>query len=180
MGGGELLTQSGILFITLFVMLLGLLLTIVPIIPLVPGTIVMWAAAIGYGLALGWEKLGWLAFSLITFFMLLGLIADAIAGHFGAKMGGASWLAILVGVTLGFILGIVGSVIGTPLLGCLAGLLGTFGGVLLVERQRGKDWAAALKATKGYVAGSAAGIMAKITSGLFMVGIFLARVYLWP
>ena len=79
--GGELFTQSGVLFITLFVMLLGLLLTIVPIIPLVPGTIVMWAAAIGYGLALGWEKLGWLAFSLITFFMLLGLIADAIAGN---------------------------------------------------------------------------------------------------
>jgi uncharacterized protein YqgC (DUF456 family) len=161
-------------------MLVGLLLTIVPIIPLVPGTVVMWGAAIGYGLALGWDKLGWLAFSLITFFMLLGLIADTIAGHFGAKMGGASWLAIFVGVTLGFILGVIASFIGTPLLGCLAGLLGTFGGVLWIEYRRNKNWDLALKATKGYIAGSAAGIMAKVTSGVFMFGVFLARVYLWP
>jgi uncharacterized protein YqgC (DUF456 family) len=180
MSDGGLLSQSMMLFITLSVMLGGLILTLVPILPFVPGTVIMWGAAIGYGLILGWDKLGWLAFSLITFFMLLGLVADAIAGHFGAKMGGASWLAILVGVILGFVLGVIATLIGTPLLGCLAGLLGTFGGVLLVERRRGKDWETALRATKGYVAGSAAGILAKVISGVFMFGVFLARVYLWP
>jgi uncharacterized protein YqgC (DUF456 family) len=85
-----------------------------------------------------------------------------------------------VGAILGFILGLVASFVGSPLFGCFAGLLGAVGGVLWVEWQRNKDWDTALKATKGYVAGSAAGIMAKVTSGLFMFGIFLARVYLWP
>jgi len=177
MSGSELLSQGGMLFITLFVMMLGLIFTFIPILP---GTLIMWGAVFAYGWVLGWDKLGWVAFSLITFFMILGIVADAVAGHFGAKMGGASWLAIIVGAILAFILGLVASFFGSPLFGCFAGLLGAVGGVLWVEWQRNKDWDTALKATKGYVAGSAAGIMAKVTSGLFMFGIFLARVYLWP
>lgn len=178
MNNPDLFSQSFILFITLFVMLLGLLVNFLPI--FIPGTLVMWAAALFYGLVLGWDKLGWVAFSLITFFMLLGLIADAVAGHFGAKMGGASWLAVFTGAVLGLVLGLVGSIIGTPLVGCLAGLVGAVGGVLWIEYRRNKDWDAAMKATKGYLAGSAAGLLAKFTSGIFMFGVFLARVYLWP
>ncbi len=178
MTGSELFSQSVVLFITLFVMLLGLLANFLPI--FIPGTLIIWGAAIGYGLALGWEKLGWVAFSLITFFMLLGVIADAIAGHMGAKMGGASWLAIFVGALLGFVLGLIASLIGTPLFGCVVGLLGAVGGVLWVEWRRHKDWDKALKATKGYLAGSAVGIIARVTSGFLMLGVFLARVYLWP
>jgi uncharacterized protein YqgC (DUF456 family) len=174
----ELFTQSVVLFITLFVMLLGLLVNFLPI--FIPGTLIIWGAAIGYGLALGWEKLGWVTFSLITFFMLLGMIADAIAGHMGAKMGGASWLAVLVGAFLGFGLGLIASLIGTPLFGCVVGLLGAVGGVLWVEWRRHKDWDKALRATKGYLAGSAAGVLAKLTSGFLMLSVFLARVYLWP
>ena len=177
MSGSELLSQGSMLFVTLFVMMLGLIFTFIPILP---GTLIMWGAVVAYGWVLGWDKLGWLAFSLITFFMILGIVADAVAGHFGAKMGGASWLAIIVGAILGFVLGLVASFVGSPLFGCFAGLLGAVGGVLWVEWQRNKNWNTALRATKGYVAGSAAGIMAKVTSGLFMFGIFLARVYLWP
>jgi uncharacterized protein YqgC (DUF456 family) len=178
MTGSELFSQSVVLFITLFVMLLGLLANFLPI--FIPGTLIIWGAAIGYGLAVGWEKLGWVAFGLITFFMLLGMIADTIAGHMGAKMGGASWLAIFVGALLGFGLGLVASLIGTPLFGCVVGLLGAVGGVLWIEWRRHKDWDKALRATKGYLAGSAAGTLAKLTSGFLMLGVFLARVYLWP
>lgn len=177
MNNGELASQAGMLFITLFVMSLGLIFTFIPILP---GTLIMWGATLAYGLVLGWDQLGWWAFGLITFFMILGLVADTLAGHFGAKMGGASWWAIVVGAILGFVLGLVASIFATPLVGCFAGLIGAVGGVLWVEWQRTKDWNVALKATKGYVAGSAAGIMAKVTSGVFMFGVFLARVYLWP
>jgi uncharacterized protein YqgC (DUF456 family) len=178
MSGSELFSQSAVLFITLFVMLVGLIANFLPIV--IPGTLIMWAAALGYGLILGWDKLGWLAFSLITLLMLLGMIADFLAGHVGAKMGGASWLAVLAGAVLGFVLGLVASVVGTPLLGCVVGLMGAVGGVLWVEWRRHKDWDRAVKATKGYLAGSAAGIAAKLTSGFLMLGVFLARVYLWP
>lgn len=171
----ELFTQGMVLFVTLFVMMVGLIFTFIP--PL-PGTIVIWAAAIFYGLVLDWQKLGWLTFGLLTFFMVVGLVADALAGHFGAKIGGASCLAIAVGAILGLVVGLVASLIGTPVLGCFAGLAGMVAGVLWIEWKRKGDWETAVRATKGYLAGSAVGILARVTSGFFMFGLFLARVYL--
>jgi uncharacterized protein YqgC (DUF456 family) len=174
MAGWDLFSQSTALFISLFVMMVGLIMTAVP--PL-PGTLIIWLAAGFYGLALGWEKLGWLTFSLLTVLMIVGMVVDIVAGHFGAKLGGASCLAITIGAILGFLLGIVFSLIGTPILGCLAGLIGMVLGVLWIEWRRNNDWQRAVNATKGYVVGTAAGIIAKVTSGVLMFGVFLIRVY---
>lgn len=175
MSGSELFTQAFVLFSTLFVMMIGLIFTVIP--PL-PGTVIIWASALAYGLVLGWDRLGWLTFSLLTVLMLVGIIADALAGQFGAKLiGKASCLAILVGTVVGFTFGIIVSLIGTPIVGCLAGVVGTLGGILLVERRRHQDWQTAVAATKGYLAGTTAGILAKVTSGILMFGIFLIRVY---
>jgi hypothetical protein len=49
---------------------------------------------------------------------------------------------------------------------------------LWIEWKRKGDWDTAVRATKGYIAGSAAGIMARFTSGVMMIGIFLA-VVMW-
>jgi uncharacterized protein YqgC (DUF456 family) len=172
--GLEFFSQGVVLFITLFLMMVGLVMVLIPPIP---GTVIIWAAALFYGVVLGWEQLGWLTFSLLTFLMLAGLVVDIIAGHFGAKLGGGSCLAIVVGAVSGFILGFVFSLIGTPVLGCFAGLIGMSGGMLLIEWKRNNDWDTAVGAVKGYMAGSVAGIMARVTSGFFMVGLFVARVY---
>lgn len=165
--------QGLIFFITLFIMMIGLIFTVVPPIP---GTLIIWGGAIFYGLGLGWEQLGWLTFAGLTLLMVVGLVADILAGHFGAKLGGASCLAVTVGAILGFILGLVFSLVGTPILGCLAGLVGTVAGVLLVEWRRNGEWQTAIGATKGYIAGTAVGIMARVTSGLLMLVIFLSSV----
>lgn len=169
----ELVTQNIIFFITLFFMMIGLIFTVVP--PL-PGTVVIWGAAVFYGLVLGWDQLGWLTFSVLTFFMLLGIVADIAAGHFGAKLGGASCLAVALGAILGLVLGVLASLVGTPILGCFAGLVGTISGVLLVEWRRNGDWRTAIGATKGYVTGTALGVMAKVTSGILMFAVFLLMV----
>jgi uncharacterized protein YqgC (DUF456 family) len=175
MTGWEQWFEGGVIFITLFVMMIGLIFTVIPPIP---GTVIMWVAAVFYGLALGWEKLGWLTFGLLTFFMLVGLVVDFVAGHFGAKLGGASCLAIFVGAVLGLLLGIAASAF-TPIVGCFAGLVGMIAGILWIEWKRKGDWETAVRATKGYIAGAAAGVMARMTSGVFMFGIFLARASYW-
>lgn len=172
----EMFSQGVVLFLTLFAMMIGLIFTLLP--P-VPGTIIIWAAALVYGLVLGWEKLGWLTFGILTFLMILGAIADFLGGQVGAKLGGASCLAVAVGTVFGLFFGIGGSVIGTPIVGCLAGVAGTLGGILLVERIRFGDWGNAAQAIRGYVAGNALGIAAKVTAGILMFGVFIARVYLW-
>ncbi len=167
--------QAFVLFFTLFVMMVGIIFTVVPPIP---GTLIIWVAAIGYGLLAGWENLGWWTFAIMTMLMVVGLVADFVGGQFGARIGGASCLAIALGSVVGFVLGILGSIIGTPVVGCLAGLLGTLGGILLVERVRYKDWHTALNATKGFFAGNLVGIMARFTAGVVMFGVFLVRIYL--
>lgn len=179
MAGGELelVGQSFVLFVTLFTMMVGLIFTVVP--PL-PGTLIMWAAALGYGLVLGWDKLGWLTFSLLTVLMVIGIVADALGGQFGAKLGGASCLAVTAGTIAGFAFGIIASFFGTPIVGCLVGVAATLGGILLIERLRYRDWDTAMKATKGFMAGTATGMAAKITTGCFILGVFLIRVYFGP
>lgn len=175
MSESELIAQGTILFITLFTMMLGLIFTVVPPIP---GTLLIWAGAIFYGVTLGWEKLGWLTFSALTLLMIVGIVADVLAGHFGARAGGAACSSVAVGAILGLILGIVAGLAG-PLLGCLGGLLGTLGGILLMERWYRNEWAGAIKAVKGYMAGASLGIAAKVTSGVLMFAVFLTRVYGW-
>lgn len=170
----ELLRQNIVMWFALSVMAIGLIFTVIP--PL-PGIIIIWAAAIGYGLLLGWEQLGWLTFSFLTLLMILGLIADLAGGQMGAKMGGASCWAIGVGTVVGFGAGIIFSLFGTPVVGCLAGVAGTLGGILLVERARYGDWRMAIGATKGYVAGTTAGIIGKLLAGGLMIGVFLLRVF---
>jgi uncharacterized protein YqgC (DUF456 family) len=169
------LEQNLAFFLTLLVMGVGLVLTVIP--PGI-GNLVIWGSAIVYGLLLGWEELGWLTFIGITFFMLLGVIGDVLGGQFGAKIGGASCLAMIVGMVLGLGAGIIGSLVGTPIVGCLAGIAGTLGGILLVERQRYGNWETAINAAKGYLAGHVLGVVAKVVAGLVMIGIFVLRVYM--
>lgn len=172
----EVLPQAIVLFLTFFVMIIGLIFTVIPPIP---GTVIIWAAALGYGWLLGWDKLGWATFVIMTLLMVAGVVADFLGGQFGAKLGGASCLAIAVGTLCGLVLGLVASLVGTPLLGLVGGLGGTLGGILLVERLRYGDWSSAMTATKGFLAGNIIGIMAKVTAGVLMVATFLARVYIW-
>ena len=173
MSFAEILAHSTVLYITIVMMLIGLVFTIIP--PL-PGTLLIWVAALFYGWSLGWEALGWVTVALLTFFMIVGITADVLAGHFGAKIGGASCSSVAVGGVFGLGLGVASGFSGIPVLSCVGGLVGSMGGILLMERWQRGDWQAALQATKGYLAGSALGAMAKVTSGVFMITIFFVAI----
>ncbi|MDM8528032.1 DUF456 domain-containing protein [Anaerolineales bacterium HSG24] len=155
-------------------MIIGIIFTVVP--PL-PGTVIIWGAAVGYGLIMGWELyLGWPTFIILTILMLIGMAMDIIAGHVGAKVGGASWLSITLGMILGLILTVLGSSL-TPIVGCLAGAIGMIISVFAIEWWRNRDRDKAIQAIKGYCAGTTLGMMAKVTTACMMMGIFLVRVF---
>src|SRR3990172_6492428 len=74
--------------LTLLFMLIGLVGLVIPIFP---GILVIWLAALGYGVVTGFTTLGTILFVLITLLMLFGVTIDNILMGAGARQGGASW-----------------------------------------------------------------------------------------
>jgi uncharacterized protein len=144
-------------FVTLALMLAGLLGTIIP---LVPGTILILCGAVVNHFAL--QSVGWPTLIVLTLMMIVAQVLDILSGSLGAKWFGATrWGAI--GGILGAIIGIfVG-----PLLGALAGeLLG------------GKGLLPAGRSSWGAVLGTTAGLIGKFGIGILMIVWFLAAAFL--
>ena len=166
--------ETLILIITLILMTISFVIIIVPSLP---GTVFIWATATFYGLVLGWENLGWTTFIILTILMAIGIIIEVLAGHVGAKVGGASWEAIVVGMIAAVIFGFFPAMIGLGPLGCVSGIIGMVAGIMGVEYYRNDDWEKALQATQGYCAGATAGMVAKLVTGAMMFVVFLIRVF---
>jgi len=121
-----------ILWITLLVMLLGLLGTVLPSLPGVP---LIFAAALVYAYITNFEVVSVFVIVLLGLFALIAFVADFLGTAYGARRFGASnW-----GTTGGAIGGLVGALAGALFfgVGALFGLLaGTIGGVFLGEYLR--------------------------------------------
>lgn len=141
--------------LTIFLLLVGLLGTVIP---LVPGTILIFCGAAVNFLALG--SVGWPTLLVMGALMILSQVVDFVSGAAGAKWFGASrWGAIggIVGAVVGIFFGIVGLLVG-PLLGALLG-----------ELLAGKGLLPAGKSSWGTFLGTTVGLVAKLVIGLIMV-----------
>ncbi len=152
--------------LTQIVMLVGLFGLLVPIFP---GTVVMWLAALGYGVVSGFSTLGIILFVIITLLMLLGTVVDNILIGAGARQGGASWTTIAVGL----IAGVLGTLIFPPLGGLIAAPLA----VLLLEYRRTGDLQQAWSSLRGMATGWGLSILARFGIGLLMM--ILWWVWVW-
>jgi uncharacterized protein YqgC (DUF456 family) len=148
--------------ITLAAMLVGLL-----VIPILPGLVIIWAAALGYGIASGFSTLGWIIFAVLTILMLGGNLIDNVLMSTHARKEGAAWWVILIAI----VVAIVGNfVIPIPIIGgILAALLTMFG----IEWLRRKDWRKALRSMKGMLVGCGWAFVIRLIIGLFMIGLWL-------
>ncbi|HVF01299.1 MAG TPA: DUF456 domain-containing protein [Rubrobacteraceae bacterium] len=121
-----------ILWVTLAVMLVGLAGSILPGLPGVP---LIFASAIVYAYATGFEVVGASVLVILGLFALIAFVADLLATAYGARRFGASnW-----GTVGGAIGGLIGTLAGALLfgVGALFGLLaGTIGGVFAGEYLR--------------------------------------------
>lgn len=153
--------------LTLVLMFAGLVGTVVP---LLPGTTIILAAAVMHHFALGPERsIGWWTIGGLVALTVLTYVLDFVSGAMGAKKFGASrWGA--VGGILGAIVGIF---FGLPGI-----FIGPLAGVLLGELLGGKGLLPAGKSTWGTLLGTTAGIVAKLFIGSVMIGWFLAAA-LW-
>lgn len=148
--------------LTLFLMLVGLVGLIVPIFP---GILVMWLAALGYGVVHGFDTLGIILFVVITLLMIAGSVIDNVLMGAGARQGGASWLTILIGLLAG--------VLGTLLVPPIGGLIAAPLAVMLAEYLRHGDWQQAWRATRGLALGWGASFFVRLAIGVLILGLWL-------
>ena len=149
-------------WLTLVIMLLGLVLLIIPIFP---GITVIWIAALLYGFVAGFDTLGIVVLVFITLGMIAGITADNVLMGAGARQGGASWLTIIVAL----VAGIVGTVLFPPIGGLIAIPLAIF----LLELLRVREWRGAWRATRGLALGWGLSFLVRFGIGLVMIAIWL-------
>ena len=148
--------------ITIVLFAVGLVGTIVPVLP---GTTIILAAAVIHRIMLGPEKsIGWRTIIVLVLLALVTYAIDVLAGYFGAKYFGATkWgtIGAIAGALIGVFFGIVGLFVG-PVVGAIAG-----------ECIAGKRMIEAGRAGWGSLLGSIGGMIGKLVIALAMIVIFL-------
>jgi uncharacterized protein YqgC (DUF456 family) len=133
------------------------------VLPLLPGTLLVWA-----GIMLGawiddFSRVGISTVVVVTVLAVLAWGLDYVAGLMGAKRAGASKLALLgaaAGTVLGLFMGLVG-VLFMPLVGAAVG-----------EYLAQKDQTRAVRVGVATWVGIMVGLIAKVVLAFIMVGIF--------
>lgn len=183
------LGETAAFTIAFFVMLVGLLGVILPVIP---GLILIWLGALGFAIAEKFQSIGPLSFLALTLLAILGISADIWMTQLGARLGGAvlkSQLMGLAGGVVGALLGptlgglaelVLGPVLGPVLGGILAALgavIGSIVGVLAAEYRRLGDWHQAFRGGCGWLLGWLASIFFQFLIGGAMIAIFLWQAF---
>jgi uncharacterized protein YqgC (DUF456 family) len=148
--------------ITIVLFAVGLIGTVLPVIP---GTTIILAAAVIHRIMLGAEKsVGWWSIAILALLTLLTYLLDFLSGYFGAKYFGATkWgmFGAVLGAIVGLFFGVIGLFVG-PVIGAVAG-----------EFIAGKRMIDAGRAGWGSLLGNLGGMIGKLVIGLTMVIIFL-------
>lgn len=131
------------------------------VIPVLPGLVIIWAAALVYGLVSGFTWQNGLLFAVITLLMVGGSLVDNVIMGAGARKEGASWGALAAAI----VLGLVGSILLPPIGGLVLALLGIFA----FEYYRLRDWRKAAQSTKGLALGCGWSAVVRFLIGLVMV-----------
>lgn len=147
-----------ILLAVLFVMIVGVIGLVIPVLP---GTVIIWLAALGYGLYFGFGTTGWIIFGILSVIMILSTVMDNLMVGAKTLQGGAA----LSSVVLGILAGVIFTLIVPPFGGLVAAPLVIF----LLEYRRSGSWETALEAVKNLTIGMGLSWVVRLGMGLLMV-----------
>lgn len=153
------------LIVALVLMFIGLLGVILP---LVPGIVLVYLAALLYAFIEGFVRIGPITLAALTVLAVVGVTADLWVTSLGAKVGGASVWALLGGLGLGLVGFIFFSLPGA--------IVGSIAGVIAVEMWRIGDWQKVLKSGAGWFIGWLLSTVVQLSIALIMIAIFLWQV----
>ena len=147
----------------IFVGFLGLIL------PIYPGIVIIWLAALGYGIATGFTTAGIFVFVILTLLMIVGSLIDNILMTAFTHKTGASWWSII----LALVAGLIGTFAFPPIGGLIAAPLVLY----LLEWSRLQDHKQAFQSLKALVTGWGFSYVARLGIGLVMV--LLWGIWVW-
>jgi hypothetical protein len=157
-----------VLAIALIVMGLGLIGIVVP---MIPGTILIFATAVAYAFIDGFQGVGWPTIAVLGLLTLVSTSAELWATGMGAKAGGASGWSVAAGL--------IGGIVGLIILTLPGAIIGAMLGVIVSEILRVGDWRKALKAGGGWLVGWLLSSVLQLAIGLIMVALFYWQAR-WP
>ena len=152
------------LIVALLVMAVGVAGSILPGLPSTP---LVLAAAIGHKLYFGPTGVGWVVMTILAVLTTLSLVMDYLASIYGAKRLGATWRGA-VGAVVGGLIGLFFSFPGI--------LIGPFLGALVFEMAGGRNLHESSRAGLGALLGLLAGTLGKLACCLAMSGLFVMDV----
>ena len=158
-----------VLILVFGLMVVGIIGTVVPVIP---GTVLIFLGALIYAVAEGFQIIGWPTLVVLGVLTAVATTADIWASSVGAKIGGASAWSVL--------LGLIGGLVGLVLFSLPGAVIGAVSGVLLTEILRVRDWRKALRAGGGWLVGWLLSAVVQLGSALVMVVIFIWQVMQGP
>ena len=156
------------LFSTGFVIFLLLLSLVGTLIPIIPGVLLMWVIVLIYAWVDGFTAVSTTSVIIISLIALFTGTSDIWLTLFGTKKGGASIKSMLIGMV-----GALGGSFILPIIGTIAGYIG---GLLLGEYWQHGDWEIAKKAGIGGLAGWGIATIIQFIGGIFIFVIFLWQV----
>jgi len=159
--------ETTINILTILTMLFGLFGLIIPIFP---GNVVMWLAALVYGLVFGFGRLGGVMFAIITLLMLVAALADNFLMGAKAREKGADWGSII----LALVAGIIGTIILPPIGGLIAAPLVLY----LMELRRLGDSNEAKAVVKALLTGWGLAFIVRFGLGVVMFALWGIWAYL--
>ena len=153
----------GLVFFFMFLGLLGAFL------PLMPGPLLVWLAALVDTVATNFAVVGPAAFGFMTLVAILAATADVWMSVLGVKTLGASSRSILWGIG--------GALLGFLILNLLGAIVGYALGILYFEYRLHGDWRAAFKAGAGGLAGWGLATAVEVLGSLLIIVIFAWQVF---
>ncbi|MDA7915629.1 DUF456 domain-containing protein [Verrucomicrobia bacterium] len=154
------------LWLSLIVMLVGLVGCLIPALPSTP---IILLAAVGHKCYFDDQGSSWWIIGLLLVITIVSMVIEHVASVFGAKkMGATKWgvIGAIVGAIVGFFFFLPGMI------------LGPFIGAVGFELMAGRKFGQASKAGVGAILGLLAGVIGKIVFSLMMITIFTAEI-LW-
>ncbi len=131
------------------------------IIPVFPGTLIIWIMALIYGIVTQFGTTGWIVFGILTVLAVVSAVADNVLMGAKARESGAAWRSILLalggGIVFTFVFPPIGGLIAAPLL------------LYLSERNLRNDGEEALKAVRALMIGWGWAFAVRFGIGILMV-----------